>query len=268
MKILLTLLLVLSISMAKDLILVSVYPFYDLVRSVAGERFRVDVILPPRTDYHIYDLKPGDLVKIARSRVVLVTGIPIGGWEKKIEAIAGKKAYRITDEDLKDPHLWMSPKRMIRVADRIADILISVDPSGEETYRSNLRDVKVKLSNLDRMFSETLKDCRFNVIPEVHPSMFYLAKDYGLRHIPLFTGDHHGDLIPKRVEEFLRTLRTEGVDFFFDPDGGAVAEILELQGLKRYALNTTVSPKGPGDTYFSIMISNLEVLREALRCGR
>jgi len=49
------------------------------------------VLVPPRADYHLYELTPKDLLKLARSELLFVSGVPLGGWETKAEEVFGGK---------------------------------------------------------------------------------------------------------------------------------------------------------------------------------
>ncbi|MDQ7081826.1 MAG: metal ABC transporter substrate-binding protein [Aquificota bacterium] len=255
-----------GITFGKDIILVSVHPFRFLVEGIAGDRFRVLALVPATYDYHTYELRPRDLVLVSRSRAVLVTGIPVGGWERKLEEVAKDKVYRITGKDsLKDPHLWMSPKRMILVSERVLHILETVDPGGKRYFFRNYKNLLAKLKALDREFSETLKGCVHPYLPEVHPSLRYLALDYSLTHIPLTTGGHHGEVLPGNLSRFIRTLKEKGVRYFFVPEGedSGVTDLLKEEGLRPYTLKVRLR----GGDYFSLMRFNLKVLKEALKCG-
>jgi zinc transport system substrate-binding protein len=261
------LLLVVSLSLGRELLVVSIHPFRQIVEDIAGERFKVEVLVPPSADYHAYELKPQQILLVAKARAVLVTGVPVGGWERKLEEMAGDKVYRLVEGGgLGDPHLWMSPRRMIRIADRVLRILEDIEPSGKEVFRINHSRLVEKLTALDEEFSRTLRNCRRPYLPETHPSLRYLASDYGLAHIPLTTGGHHGEVLPGSLADFIRSLRERGVDFFLDTEGegSGLSRVLEEAGLRRYTLNVRVL----GGDYFSAMRRNLEVLKEALGCGR
>ncbi|HIQ31558.1 MAG TPA: zinc ABC transporter substrate-binding protein [Aquifex aeolicus] len=266
----LTLLLILSsLALSKELVLVSVYPFYDVVKGVSGDRITVEVLVPPGADYHHYDLSPSDVLRIEKARAIFLSGAPLGGWELKVERFAGDRAYKLASAG--DPHLWMSPKRMISVAKRVFDVLSHIDPKGREEYIKNLRAVIGKLEKLHRLYADTLGRCKIKVLPTAHPVFGWLAKDYGLSQLSIGGGeDHgHGGIFPGELLHFVKELMRERINFIFSLYGyPSKAEKLlrEEYGVKVYEINARIIPSGEGEDYFSIMEENLRVLGSALRC--
>ncbi len=277
MILLIPILFLLSLSYSKDLALVSVYPFYDVVKHIGESRFYTEVLIPPKADYHHYELSVSDILKVSKAEIVFVSGVPLGGWEQKIEEISKGKVVRLSEgmELIRmgsigvDPHIWLSPKRMVSVAKKAYEGFVSIDPEGKETLRRNLREVLEKLEDLDRLYSSTLARCRVRVLPVVHPALGYLAKDYGLEQVYLSGGHVHGGISPKEMLRFVKEIESRGLDFVLTIYGqpSKIASILRSEyGIKTYEINVKIIPMDGNVDYFSIMEYNLSVLREALRC--
>ena len=270
-------LLIVSLSFSMESALVSVYPFYDVIREIGKGRFRVEVLIPPRADYHHYELTPGDILKVSRASVVFVSGVPLGGWEKKVEELSREKAVSLSKGIRlinlgrigRDPHVWISPRRMRIVARNAYEGLLKADPEGREIFKRNLERVLKKLDRLDRIYSDTLSRCRIRILPVLHPSLGYIAEDYGLEQIYLPAGHVHGGISPRELLGFVRELEERGVDFIIAVKGSPskAARVLGSEhGFRVYEINAKIIPAEEEDDYFSIMESNLSVLREALRC--
>ena len=277
MILLIPILFLLSLSYSKDLTLVSVYPFYDVVKHIGESRFDTEVLIPPKADYHHYELSVSDILKVSKAEIVFVSGVPLGGWERKIEEISKGKVVRLSEgmELIRmgsigvDPHIWLSPKRMVSVAKKAYEGFVSIDPEGKKTLRRNLREVLEKLEDLDRLYSSTLARCRVRVLPVVHPALGYLAKDYGLEQVYLSGGHVHGGISPKEMLRFVKEIESRGLDFVLTIYGqpSKIASILRSEyGIKTYEINVKIIPMDGNVDYFSIMEYNLSVLREALRC--
>ena len=277
MILLIPILFLLSLSYSKDLTLVSVYPFYDVVKHIGESRFDTEVLIPPKADYHHYELSVSDILKVSKAEIVFVSGVPLGGWERKIEEISKGKVIRLSEgiELIRmgsigvDPHIWLSPKRMASVAKKAYEGFVSTDPERKETLRRNLREVLEKLEDLDRLYSSTLARCRVRVLPVVHPALGYLAKDYGLEQVYLSGGHVHGGISPKEMLRFVKEIESRGLDFVLTIYGqpSKIASILRSEyGIKTYEINVKIIPMDGNVDYFSIMEYNLSVLREALRC--
>ncbi len=275
--ILILLLSILSVSLAVDTALVSVYPFYDLIKEIGKGRFKTEVLIPPRADYHHYELTPGDILKVSKAKVVFVSGVPLGGWERKLGSLTKGKVVKLSRniELIKfgrigaDPHLWLSPKRMKLVARNSYMGFVEVDPKGKRVFEDNLERVLKKLDKLDRLYSETLSKCRIRTLPVIHPSLGYLARDYRLKQIYLSGGHVHGGLMPKGLLSFVKELRSRGIDFILTVKGSPSKEVEVLKNeynLKVYEINVKILPTKDTPDYFSVMEFNLSVLRKALRC--
>ena len=266
-----------TFSFAENIALVSLYPFYDVVREIGKGRFRTEVFIPPKADYHHYELTSGDILRASRAKVVFVSGVPLGGWERKLEDLSEGKVVRLS-EGMNlirigrigvDPHIWLSPKRMKLVARNAYEGFLKADPEGRKVYRSNLDRVLKKLEELDRLYSRTLSMCRTKILPVVHPSLGYLARDYGLEQMYLSGGHAHGGLSPRELLRFMRELEERGVDFILAVEGSPskIAEVLGNEyGLRVYKVNVKILPTEEGEDYFSVMESNLSILKEALGC--
>ncbi len=84
-----------------------------------------------------------------------------------------------------DPHVWLSPKLLIRMAEFICAELSSLMPENKLYFENNLRALKNQLEELDKDIKE-----KMDALPEsrkvflvFHPSWGYFANDYGLTQI-------------------------------------------------------------------------------------
>jgi len=273
-----------SLCFAAGEALVSVYPFYDLVKTIGGKRYEVGVLIPPRADYHLYELTAGDLLRLSRAEILFVSGIPLGGWEEKAEELFRGRVVRLTegvdllpaaghapDHGFKgsDPHVWLSPRTMIDVARSALAGFTGADPEGKELYRKGFEILRKRLAALDDDYREALRSCRYRVLPVVHPALGYLARDYGFTQIFLSGADVHGDISPGELSRFVKELRHRHIPFVFTIRGerSKLAELLrEEYGLRLFELNVKIVPDEDTPDYFAIMRANLRTLREALQC--
>ncbi len=272
----LVLLLFLSFVFGRDLILVSVYPFYDVVKDISGRDFRVESLVPPRADYHLYELSPRELVKLQVAKVLFVSGVPLGEWEKKIEKITSAKVFYLSEGiDLlsyghgelgRDPHFWVSPRSMVKVARNVYASLSSL--YGEERFRENYERVRKELLEIDGEYEKTLSSCRIRKFGVLHPALGYVARDYGLEQVILREEHGHGDISPKELRRLLRKIKRGEIEVIFVPKGthSELAHLLAERGVRVYEINVKFIPEG-GETYYEIARENLKVLKEALQCG-
>ncbi len=271
------LLFLITITFGRDLVLVPVYPFYDVVKGVAGENFKVESLVPPKADYHMYELGPRDIIKLHLAKVLFVSGVPLGEWEGKIQKITEAKVFKLSEgiELLsyghkklgKDPHFWLSPMRMLKVADNVYKALGSL--YGEENFIENYEKVNKKLTRLHERYERTLSNCQIKRFGAVHPAFGYLAKDYGLEQVVIREEHGHGDISPKELAKIVKEIKSGKLEVILVPKGvfSKVAQVLkEEYGVEVYEINVKIIPEEEGDNYFKIMKRNLKTLRKALRC--
>ena len=144
----------------------SIFPIYDWVRIIGGERVDAFVLLQPGKSPHTFELLPQDAERISKSKAFFVIGKGLETWLENYARSAGSDAGSIvrlaegidgrlmqigySGELLKDPHLWLDPMAAKIMVARIADRLCGIDPAGCDTYKSNLAKYAVVLDQLTK----------------------------------------------------------------------------------------------------------------------
>lgn len=179
----------------------------DLAQKVAGERLKVESLLPPGVDPHAYQPAPADVARIAASKVLIVNGLGYeqflqsllenaGGERLMIVASAGVQTVTVEEQAGKtestsgsgseasvDPHLWLDPNLVIRYVENIREGLIQFDPEGAATYHANAEAYIAELQALDAWIVEqvnTLPPERKLLVTN-HEALGYFARRYGFQ---------------------------------------------------------------------------------------
>ncbi|HTR50951.1 MAG TPA: metal ABC transporter substrate-binding protein [Kofleriaceae bacterium] len=189
---------------------VSIFPLYDLVRRVAGDRVEVLLVLPPGRSEHEYDPTPKDIARLDGAKLAIAIGLDMDTWVETIVKGAGgapifhvgdkiktmpiavepigeaeAHAGEAPDSDDKpgapDPHVWLDPERMKLVVDSIAEQLTAIDPEGKTAFAAAADKLKGELQTLDAKIAARAKTWSKTTIVTFHGSMSYYAKHYGLR---------------------------------------------------------------------------------------
>ncbi len=180
-------------------------------------------------------------------------------------------------EEEPDEHVWLSLRNAAILTDAIADGLAVIDPDNADSYRANADAYKGKLNTLDKEYSAAAD------AGAVHTLLFgdrfpfrYLVDDYGLDYYAAFAGCSAETeasfetvvfLAEKTDELGLGAIMTiEGTDHSIaetirDNTSGRDQQILTLDSMQ----STTKKDAENGTSYLSVMTSNLEVLKEALK---
>jgi zinc transport system substrate-binding protein len=171
-------------------------------------------------------------------------------------------------EGVNDPHVWLDPERLIVVANAVAAKLSEVDPDNAQTYASNAELFVEQLTELDGKFVSGLASCERDLIVTAHAAFGYLADAYGLNQEAIAGISPESEPTPKRLNEIGKEAKADGTTtiFFETLASPKVAQTLADDLNIEAAVLDPIEGISEGQTYFSIMESNLEALRKALSC--
>ncbi|NJD04362.1 MAG: zinc ABC transporter substrate-binding protein [Ruminiclostridium sp.] len=287
-----------TVSSGEIKVVATLFPQYDFVRQIAGDKANVSLLLPPGVESHAFEPSPKDIVEIRKSGMFVYTGKYMEPWVDRIikgtsgsgvvivDASAGIELIdenQQEEEDSgeesyvgKDPHIWLDPVNAIRMVENIVEGLVQADPKGESFYRKNAGIYEKKLWELDRKFSETFSKVKSKkIIYGGHFAFGYFAKRYGLDYISPYKGfAPDAEPNPQRIAELVRNMEESGTKFIFFEElvepkvakviaGETGAGMLLLHG----AHNISRDELNEGITYIEIMEGNMERLKQGLGYG-
>lgn len=265
------------------------FPLYDITAKIGGGRLDVVSLVPQGVEPHDYDPSPQDMLKLADSGAFVTIGLDfsvienklVQAGESKMRIIDSKKGIVLLEADNsggaeessgggRDPHLWLSPSDMIKMANNIAEGLQDVDPQNKEAYMYNLAKVIEQLKKLDEEYRKGLSDCRKDVILTNHRAFAYLERDYGFRQIGISGLEPETEPTPQEIIRIKEEALKNGIKYIFTEElvDQRIAETIAKEiGAKTIVLDPVEGIREPGDDYFSIMRKNLASLRTAMVCS-
>lgn len=178
---------------------------------------------------------------------------------------AGEEAH--ADGDL---HFWLDPERLAHTATAVAGQLGKADPANAATYKANAEALAVKLTALDKDFSQGLATCKTRTVVVSHEAYGYLADKYKLTQVGISGLSPDAEPSPARLAEIGKVVKDEGVSTIFTETlvNPKVAETLAADlGVKTAVLDPLEGLTDEGSDYEKIMRENLESLRTALDCA-
>ncbi|MCT4663572.1 MAG: zinc ABC transporter substrate-binding protein [Tissierellales bacterium] len=89
------------------------------------------------------------------------------------------------DVGAKDPHIWMSPKRVQVMVERIKDELISLDPDHKTAYETNASAYLEELKVLDEAILKKTENLTNRSFIVYHPALGYFADDYDFNMVTI-----------------------------------------------------------------------------------
>jgi len=176
----------------------SIFPLYDITRRVAGERLRVELVLPAGQTAHYYDPTPKDVARLVDASLIFGVGLGLDAWLTPIVKRAGSGRGRVfelgplVDPMLTpagasrnpaaarvDPHFWLDPVRMLQVVDLVVESCRNLDPEGAPGYAARGGELKASLRQLHVDLLRRSEAWRGRRIVTFHGSLNYFAERYG-----------------------------------------------------------------------------------------
>ena len=171
------------------------------------------------------------------------------------------------DSDL-DPHFWLDPDRMVKVAEALEASFAKIDPANANDYKANLDKLKTALTNLDNQYKQGLSTCQHKTFITSHAAFGYMAERYGLTQASISGIDPEAEPSPAEMANIKSVVEKTGVKTIFTEelvsDTPAKAIAAET-GAETSVLSPLESKPERGD-YSDAMSSNLERLKSALVC--
>ena len=281
----------------KPLIVVSIYPEYDYVLSVLGEKrseFEIR-LLANGVDMHSFSPSFEDVVSISRCDVFIYVGGESDGWADdavknvkqgtaviKLLDVLGSLALREKvinsdeEEDELDEHVWLSLRNSVLFVDEIAAALSALDGENASIYAENASACTAALTALDEEFAETVANAKHDTLVFGDRFPFrYLVNDYGLKYYAAYSGCSAESqvsfdtiiLLADKLDELGITnlCVTETCDMrlaesIIAASNDKIRPVVTLDSLQ----NKSVSDHQKGETYAYCMRKNLSALARAL----
>jgi ABC-type Zn uptake system ZnuABC Zn-binding protein ZnuA len=266
----------------------------DIAQNVAGDRLKVEALMPLGADPHSFEPTPQDVARVAESDVLIVNGAgfekfltPLlqnaGGKRLVIEASAGLtpripgagEGASIGDDPEGDPHFWLNPINTIHYVENIRDGLSQADPAGKEIYARNAQAYIAQLNDLDAWIAAQTAQ-----IPEEqrllvtnHESFGYFADRYGFRVIGAIIPSVSTSASPsaKQLAKLIDQIKASGAPAIFLETGSnpqlaqQIAGETGVQVVTNLYTHSVSAAEGPAPTYIELMRYNASQIVEALK---
>jgi zinc transport system substrate-binding protein len=271
------------------------YPLQFIAERVAREHATVVNLTQPGAEPHDLELTPRQVASLTTANLVVYEK----GFQPDVdEAVGQSENQEVIDtttvvslrplttngDDLGqgegagrdhpalDPHIWLDPTAVSRIAGAVEARLVIIDPDHAADYRRNTRELVQELGGLDRTYRSGLARCVRTEFVTTHAAFGYLAQRYHLTQIAISGLSPDAEPSPARIAEVQRVAQEYGLTTIFSEtlvspalakaiagDLGLVTDVLDpIEGL---------TDQSRGHDYFSIMASNLAALRKAGGCS-
>lgn len=166
----------------------------DAATVIGGKRVRVETLMGPGVDPHLYKASAGDVTRLSKADLILYNGLHLEAKMADVFSQMGRRrptravAEAIPDDRIlgfgnggHDPHVWFDVGLWMIVCRDIRDGLIALDPDHKALYQSNHAAYQAALETLDQEVKDILavipKDRR--VLITAHDAFGYFGRAYG-----------------------------------------------------------------------------------------
>jgi len=273
----------------------SFYPMYFITGEIAKEKAVVSLMVPAGVEPHDWEPAPKFAAELKSADMLVYNGAGMETWMEKVLPIieGGEISLVDTSKGIEllqaeeheeaqgeseehehgqyDPHLWVSPKKLMQQARNVHQALVEIDPNNAGYYDSNLKELLSRLEKLDQDIRESGKSFRSNVIVVSHEAFGYFAEDYGLRQVAIRGINPQDEPSPSEMAELVDICKENNVRYvFFERlTSPKLSETLAREvGAETLVLNDAASISEEdikaGKDYITIMYENLDNLKKAL----
>ena len=199
-----------------------------------------------------------------------------GMQEDEHEHEEGEEHKEGEEEHEYDEHVWLSLKNSSLFVDKIAEALGKVDAQHAGDFTANAADYKSKLTELDKQYQEAVDKASVKTLLFGDRFPFrYLTDDYKLDYYAAFVGCSAETEASFETITFLSgkvdELGLKAIMQIETSDGSIAKTVRDNTKTKDQTILTldslqsvTTERVQNGETYLSIMTSNLDILKEAL----
>lgn len=180
-----------------------------MVEQIAGDYFAINCVVPANSNPEAYDPTPMQLVDIDKSEAYLRVGGALGfevAWMERLSQNNPNMKIYDTSKGIDmlmtthchahdngvthvcsaiDPHVWSSPRNMRIMAQNICAALTEIDGDNSAYYRANCDKLIQHIDSVESVVEQLLAPCQGTAFAIYHPSLSYLARDYGLLQLCL-----------------------------------------------------------------------------------
>ena len=247
-------------------IVTTIFPYYDFVRQLAGDKADIRLLLSPGSDPHSYEPTPSDIVAIENCDLFIYNGGESDEWvDGVLSSIENKnvkvmkmmeyvtlrheqsmdhnhehaehedmddndEGYDYEEGEEYDEHIWTSIRNAERMSASIADELISLDSKNSDYYNEKKADYISSLDSLDKKFTEVTNNKKRDtlVFGDRFPFLYFVS-DYNLGYECAFPGCSHETEPSTAVVSHLIDFTRENnipVVFYLELSSGKIAQII------------------------------------------
>lgn len=266
----------------------------DVARNIAGDCVKVEALMGPGVDPHLYEARASDIYRLRNADAILYNGYSLEGQLGSVLSQLGKRKMTLAvapesmaddqllmaDEDEAygvDPHLWMDPGRWARIVPTVTRALQHVAPECSGAMEQRADAYRADLEALDQWVHDSTATIpeRRRVLVTAHDAFGYYGNAYDLEVLGIQGISTDSEPAIADIRNVVATMAERGIPSLFVESTisrrtvesvvqGAASRGHELQvGGELYS--DAMGERGTkAGTYIGMIRSNTEAITEGL----
>ena len=272
-------------------IVTTIFPIYDIVRSISDDTVNIDLMISPGQDIHSYDPSTDDIINVKKSDLFIYIGDNMETWvddltknesDMFVLEIAHDERIKLSslehhehhDHDHNvDMHIWTNPYYVLIMVELITNALIEVNPSYKEMYEKNALEYTEEVNKIIQDINLIVDNKKRNTLYFGAPfAFYYFTTAFGLEHKTVY--DTCSIEVEPTIDKIL-TINKEIIDNDIPVvytkellNDNIARKLIEGSNAKLIVLhsghNVSSSDFEKGITFLEIWHNNIEALKEGL----
>ncbi|MBE7049120.1 MAG: zinc ABC transporter substrate-binding protein [Ruminococcaceae bacterium] len=277
-------------------IVATLFPQYDIARTIAGDLADVVLLLPPGAESHSYEPTPADIITINQADLFIYTGDAMEGWVTSIlDSLESNLAILNISEGIPlhgtehemahdeanhthtdvDPHVFTNPRFVQQMAITLRERLKEIDTNQEHhtIYDTNAKKLQQELVNLDQRFRNITENSkRKKLIFGGRFPFLYFIEEYNLTYDAAYNScSSESEPSAADIARLIDTVHKEQIPvvYYEELSDPKIARLIcEETGTEPLILhschNISKEELANGATYISLMNTNADHLEKGL----
>lgn len=273
----------------------SIFPVYDIMRQIGGDRIDTVLLLPPGASPHTFDPSPRTIQEIQDANLFVFVGAGADSWAESlvdeenvspnsrfiathlsqvvnIRRFSENTSEVITEEEDDhaegdiDPHFWLSPENAVFIANEIATRLSQLDNENADYYRERTIDFIAQLEIRDEVWKMEMNRLEDKKLIVFHDAWYYFADHYGLEIVASIEPFPGKSPSPKYLQSVIDEIRENNIDvLFIEPQLSAdTAEAMAQNLVNKVEVLDPIGGVEGRDSYMELIDYNVRTIVDAL----
>lgn len=280
-----------SIDNGKLTVVTTIFPIYDIVKSITDDTVNIDLMISPGQDIHSYDPSTDDIITVKKSDLFIYIGDNMETWvpdltknQPDMFVLELTKDERIKLSSLEhhehhehdhnvDMHIWTNPYYVLIMVELITNALIEVNPSYQEIYKSNALEYTQEVNKIIDDINEIVNNKKRDTLYFGAPfAFYYFTTAFGLEHKTVY--DTCSIEVEPTIDKILsinKEIIEKNIPVVYTKEllnDNIARKLIEGSNAKLMILhsghNVSSSDFEKGITFLEVWQNNIEALKEGL----